>query len=93
MTHKELIAKLKKNLILMSHTHAATTELAFKVKKNFNNLIASTPASKAIYVVTLDRQLNKIGKQDEKTNSNVSAGADSGVKPNENYPTECIWDN
>lgn len=60
MTHSELIKSMKKTLIGLCHSNAMASELGFKIKKNYKSLSIQTPASKAVYVVTLDRHLKTI---------------------------------
>ena len=59
MTHKELIRSMKETLIRLCHTNARVSEFAFKVNRNLKDLRKKTPASKAVYVVTLDRKLKE----------------------------------
>jgi hypothetical protein len=51
---------MKETLVRMCHTTAFAMELGFKAKKNTGPLLAETPGSKAAYVVSLDRQLDKL---------------------------------
>lgn len=59
MTHAELIHSMKETLIRMCHSSARVSEFAFKVNRNLIDLRKKTPASKAVYVVTLDRKLKE----------------------------------
>lgn len=61
MTHKALIASMRQTIIGLCHTNAFAKELAYKLGKNAPNLLAETPASKAVYVVELDRRLAALG--------------------------------
>lgn len=60
MTHKELIRSMKLTLLRMCHTQAYAMELAYKVKSNKRNWMQETPASRCVYVVNLDRLLNRL---------------------------------
>lgn len=59
VTHAELIHSMKETLIRMCHSNARICEFAFKVNRNLKDLRKKTPASKAVYVVTLDRKLKE----------------------------------
>ena len=61
MTHVELVFSMKETLRKMCHSSARVAEFAFKVNRNKEPLSLTTPTSKAVYVVKLDRELTKLG--------------------------------
>ena len=57
MTHADLMRSLRHTLIGIHHSYAAACETAFKLRRRVP-LRTTTVASKAEYVVALDRSLN-----------------------------------